>query len=140
MGVIQTAENAFFGQAGAYILTDPAEDVLNLPSGYGEFDIPLVLGAKFYNQNGTLQSQLQEETSTFGDIIHVNGQPWPFLDVQPRKYRFRVLDTGISRNYALHFAPSTNTDAKLPFQVIASDSGLLEIPVTVDTLVSRRNP
>ncbi len=118
-------------------MTDPAEDVLGLPSGYGEFDIPLILGAKYYNQNGTLQSQLQEETSTWGDVIHVNGQPWPFLDVQPRKYRFRFLDTGISRNYALYFARSTNTDGKLPFQVIASDSGLLEIPVTVDTLVSR---
>ncbi|KAI8635383.1 Cupredoxin [Xylariaceae sp. FL1651] len=129
-----TAENAFFGQAGAYILTDPAEDALGLPSGYGEFDIPLILGAKFYNQNGTLQSQLQETTSTFGDVIHVNGQPWPFLDVQPRKYRFRVLDTGVSRSYALYFARSTATSVQLPFQVIASDSGLLEIPVTVDTL------
>ncbi|KAI1259278.1 Cupredoxin [Xylariaceae sp. FL1019] len=129
-----TAENAFFGQAGAYILTDPAEDALGLPSGYGEFDIPLILGAKFYNQNGTLQSQLQERTSTWGDIIHVNGQPWPFLDVQPRKYRFRILDTGISRSYALYFARSVGTSVQLPFQVIASDSGLLEIPVTVDTL------
>ncbi|KAI0394793.1 Cupredoxin [Xylariaceae sp. FL0594] len=129
-----TAENAFFGQAGAYILNDPAEDALGLPSGYGEFDIPLVLAAKYYNQNGTLQSQLQEDTSTWGDIIHVNGQPWPFLNVQPRKYRFRILDTGISRTYALYFSSSTNPGAKLPVQVIASDSGLLDIPVTVDTL------
>ncbi|KAI0447314.1 Cupredoxin [Xylaria telfairii] len=129
-----TAENAFFGLAGAYILTDPAEDALGLPSGYGEFDIPLILSAKFYNQNGTLQSQLQEETSTWGDVIHVNGQPWPFLDVQPRKYRFRFLNTGISRNYALYFARSTNTAAQLPFQAIASDSGLLDEPVTINTL------
>lgn len=119
-------------------MTDPAEDALGLPSGYGEFDIPLILSAKFYNQNGTLQSQLQEETSTWGDVIHVNGQPWPFLDVQPRKYRFRFLNTGISRNYALYFARSTNTAAQLPFQAIASDSGLLDEPVTVNTLVSSR--
>ncbi|KAJ3579290.1 hypothetical protein NPX13_g1273 [Xylaria arbuscula] len=129
-----TAENAYFGLAGAYIVTDPAEDVLGLPSGYGEFDIPLILSSKFYNQNGTLQSQLEEDTSTWGDVIHVNGQPWPFLDVQPRKYRFRLLDTGISRNYALYFARSTNTNGQLPFQVIASDSGLLDIPVTVNQL------
>ncbi|KAI1311397.1 Cupredoxin [Xylaria venustula] len=130
-----TAENAYFGLAGAYILTDPAEDALGLPSGYGEFDIPLILSSKFYNQNGTLQSQLQEMTSTWGDVIHVNGEPWPFLDVQPRKYRFRFLDTGISRNFALHFTRSTDTTVKIPFQVIASDTGLLEIPVTVDTLL-----
>ncbi|KAI0523776.1 Cupredoxin [Xylaria bambusicola] len=129
-----TAENAFFGLAGAYIVTDPREDVLGLPSGYGQFDIPLILGSKFYNQNGTLQSQLNEDTSTWGDVIHVNGQPWPFLNVQPRKYRFRLLDTGISRNFALYFARSTNTNGKLPFQVIASDSGLLDIPVTVNQL------
>lgn len=118
-------------------MTDPAEDVLGLPSGYGEFDIPLILSSKFYNENGTLQSQLEEDTSTWGDVIHVNGQPWPFLNVQPRKYRFRLLDTGISRNYALYFARSTNTNAQLPFQVIASDSGLLDIPVTVNQLVSQ---
>ncbi|KAJ2976677.1 hypothetical protein NUW58_g8025 [Xylaria curta] len=130
-----TAENAYFGLAGAYILTDPAEDALGLPSGYGQFDIPLILGSKYYNENGTLQSQLQEDQSTWGDIIHVNGQPWPFLNVQPRKYRFRFLNTGISRNYALYFARSTNLNGKLPFQVIASDSGLLDVPVSVNTLL-----
>ncbi|GAP83355.2 putative bilirubin oxidase [Rosellinia necatrix] len=130
-----TAENAYFGLAGAYILTDPAEDALGLPSGYGQFDIPLILGSKFYNSNGTLQSQLQEDTSTWGDVIHVNGQPWPYLDVQPRKYRFRFLNTGISRNYALYFARSTSTSTKLPFKVIASDSGLLDSPVTSSTLL-----
>ncbi|KAI0401029.1 Cupredoxin [Xylaria palmicola] len=129
-----TAENAYFGLAAAYILTDPAEDALGLPSGYGQFDIPLVLGAKFYNENGTLQSTFGEDTSTWGDTIHVNGQPWPFLDVQPRKYRFRLVNTGISRNYALYLARSTNTAGKLPFQVIASDSGLLEVPVSTNTL------
>ncbi|EMR67876.1 putative bilirubin oxidase protein [Eutypa lata UCREL1] len=129
-----TAENALFGQAGAYLVTDEAEDVLGLPSGYGEFDIPLILASKFYNENGTLQSALQEEESLWGDVIHVNGQPWPFLDVQPRKYRFRVLDTGISRNYALYFARTSNPEGKLPFQVIASDAGLLEVPVQVSQL------
>lgn len=115
-------------------MTDEAEDALGLPSGYGEFDIPLILASKFYNENGTLQSALQEEESLWGDVIHVNGQPWPFLDVQPRKYRFRVLDTGISRNYALYFARTSNPEGKLPFQVIASDAGLLEVPVQVSQL------
>jgi bilirubin oxidase len=51
----QTAENAYFGQAGAYLITDPAEDALGLPSGYGTYDIPLVLSSKYYNQDGTLR-------------------------------------------------------------------------------------
>lgn len=130
----KTAENAYFGQAGAYIITDPAEDALGLPSGYGEFDIPLILSAKFYNSDGTLQSTKGEDTSVYGDTIHVNGQPWPFLNVQPRKYRFRFLDAAISRSFALHFATSVNPDGKLPFQVIASDAGLLESPAQVNEL------
>ncbi|RYP72786.1 hypothetical protein DL771_003970 [Monosporascus sp. 5C6A] len=129
-----TAENANFGQAGAYILTDPAEDSLGLPSGYGQFDIPLILASKYYNENGTLQSALGEEDSLWGDIIHVNGQPWPFLNVQPRKYRLRFLNAALSRNFALYFARTTNVSGKLPFQVIASDAGLLEVPVRVSDL------
>ncbi|KAI1844455.1 hypothetical protein JX265_010050 [Neoarthrinium moseri] len=128
-----TAENAYFGQAGAYLITDPAEDALGLPSGYGEFDIPLILSSKFYNADGTLKSTAGETDSTWGDIIHVNGQPWPFMDVQPRKYRFRLLNAAVSRSFSLYLA-ATGTTTKIPFQVIASDAGLLESPATVSDL------
>ncbi|KAK3367420.1 Cupredoxin [Lasiosphaeria ovina] len=129
-----TAENAYFGQAGAYILHDPAEDSLGLPSGYGVYDIPLVLSAKQYNNDGTLFSPAQETTSLYGDVIHVNGQPWPYLAVEPRKYRLRFLDAAISRSFLLYFQRSTGSSAKIPFQVIASDAGLLTGPQTVDKL------
>jgi bilirubin oxidase len=130
----QTAENAYFGQAGAYLITDPAEDALGLPSGYGTYDIPLVLSSKYYNQDGTLQSSLGEDNSLWGDVIHVNGQPWPFLNVEPRKYRFRFLNAAVSRNFALYFVKSGSLDARLPFQVIASDAGLLTHPVQTSDL------
>ncbi|KAF2645789.1 phenol oxidase A [Massarina eburnea CBS 473.64] len=129
-----TAENAYYGQAGAYLITDPAEDALGLPSGYGKYDIPLILTCKFYNKDGTLKTSQGEETSLWGDVIHVNGQPWPFFNVEPRKYRFRILDSAISRNFDLFFVKSTATSTRLPFQVIASDSGLLERPVQVTDL------
>ena len=70
----------------------------------------------------------------WGDIIHVNGQPWPFLNVEPRKYRFRLLDASISRSFALYFAATENLNLKLPFKVIASDGGLLGNPVQVSDL------
>ena len=118
-------------------MTDSAEDSLGLPSGYGQYDIPLILGSKFYNKDGSLKSALSEDVSLWGDIIHVNGQPWPFMNVKPRKYRFRFLNAALSRNFALYFAKSTNTNTKLSFKVIASDAGLLEIPVqTSDLFVS----
>ncbi|PSN63260.1 Cupredoxin [Corynespora cassiicola Philippines] len=130
-----TAENAYFGQAGAYLITDPAEDSLGLPSGYGEYDIPLVLASKYYNEDGTLQSSLGEDQSLWGDVIHVNGQPWPYFNVEPRKYRLRFLNAAVSRNFALYFVNSANVNAKLPFQVIASDAGLFEHPVQVSDLI-----
>lgn len=68
--------------------------------------------------------------------MHVNGQPWPFLNVEPRKYRFRFLNAAISRSFALYFALSSNVNGKLPFKVIASDAGLLGSPVQVSDLVS----
>lgn len=76
-----TAVNAYFGQAGTYILHDPAEDALGLPSGYGVYDIPLVLSSKQYQSNGQLFSPAGETVSLYGDVVHVNGQPWPFFNV-----------------------------------------------------------
>ncbi|KAH7309875.1 Cupredoxin [Stachybotrys elegans] len=129
-----TAENAYFGQAGAYLITDAAEDVLNLPKGYGVYDIPLVLASKQYNNDGSLFSTAGETDSLWGDVIHVNGQPWPFFNVEPRKYRLRFLNAAVSRSFALYFAQSTSTGTKLPFKVIASDAGLLSRPVQTSVL------
>ncbi|KAK7184048.1 multicopper oxidase [Paraphaeosphaeria sporulosa] len=129
-----TAENAYFGQAGAYLITDPEEDQLGLPSGYGKQDIPLVLSSKQYNSDGTLFSTQGETKSLWGDVIHVNGQPWPFHNVEPRKYRFRFLNAAVSRNFDLFFVTSTATNTRIPFKVIASDAGLLEAPIQVSDL------
>ncbi|KAK3401355.1 bilirubin oxidase precursor [Sordaria brevicollis] len=129
-----TAENAYYGQAGAYILHDPLQDPLGLPSGYGKYDIPLILSAKQYNPDGTLFSPASETTSLYGDVIHVNGQPWPFLKVEPRKYRFRFLDAAISRSFLLYLERDLKVGTKLPFDVIASDAGLLTAPQRVSEM------
>lgn len=65
-----TAVNAYYGQAGFYILYDPAEEArLALPAG--KYDIPLMLQAKQYQSNGQLFSPENERTSLYGDVIHV---------------------------------------------------------------------
>ncbi|KAH7399467.1 oxidase cueO precursor [Pyrenochaeta sp. MPI-SDFR-AT-0127] len=125
-----TAENAYFGQAGFYILHDPAEDALGLPSG--DYDLPLALTAKQYNKDGTLFDPKDELVSLWGDVIHVNGQPWPFHKVEPRKYRLRFLDASISRAFKLTFEDEKNK--KINFQVIGADTGLLTKPVQSDNL------
>lgn len=107
---------------------------MNLPAG--KYDVPLGLAAKFYNQDGTLWDPEAngEKTSVYGDVIHVNGAPWPYLEVEPRKYRFRMLNTGISRTYKMYLELSTKVGTKLPFTVIGSDCGLLEKPVPTSDL------
>ncbi|KAF6808186.1 Bilirubin oxidase 2 [Colletotrichum sojae] len=130
-----TAVNAYFGQAGAYIIQDPAENALNLPRTYGVDDIPLVLSSKQYNKDGTLFSPAGETDSLYGDVIHVNGQPWPFFKVEPRKYRLRFLNAAVSRSFILYFKRQSG-GANLPFQVIASDAGLLTNPITSTTLTT----
>ncbi|KAK1574250.1 bilirubin oxidase [Colletotrichum navitas] len=127
-----TAENAYFGQAGAYILHDSNEDTLGLPSGYGVYDTPLILSAKQYNPDGSLYSPANEQTSLYGDVIHVNGQPWPYLKVEPRKYRFRLLDASISRTFFLYLEDLQQN--RVRFDVISSDTGLLTGPQSVTEL------
>ncbi|KAI9172810.1 Bilirubin oxidase [Paramyrothecium foliicola] len=130
---MRTAENAYFGQAGAYLLHNPSSVPLGLPSGYGEYDIPLILSAKFYNKDGTLKSTLDEKVSVWGDIIQVNGQPWPYFDVEPRKYRLRFLNSAVSRDWDLYFVDA-DSEEYLSFQVTSSDSGLLGYPVSTTSL------
>ncbi|RDW80808.1 hypothetical protein BP5796_05506 [Coleophoma crateriformis] len=127
-----TAENAYFGQAGLYIMHDPDEDRLNFPKG--KYDVPMVLSSKQYKSNGDLFSPASETVSLYGDVIHMNGQPWPYLKVEPRKYRFRFLNAAVSRAFQLYFERDTKTGTKLPFTVVASDSGLLSTSVSASTL------
>jgi len=102
---------------------------LGLPTG--KHDLPLALSAKQYNKDGTLFDPKDETESLFGDVIHVNGQPWPYHKVDPRKYRLRFLDTSISRAFKLTF----EVDGKaIPFDVIGADTGLLTKPVQSSSL------
>ncbi|KAG9960498.1 oxidase cueO precursor, partial [Aureobasidium melanogenum] len=129
-----TAENAYYGQAGFYILEDDQKNSLGLPSG--NYDVPLALAAKRYNADGSLWDPEAngETTSVFGDVIHVNGQPWPYLAVEPRKYLFRFLDTSVSRSFQLYAEADTKVGTRIPFSVIGSDAGLLASPVSTTQL------
>ncbi|KAK5767356.1 hypothetical protein LTS12_002509 [Elasticomyces elasticus] len=126
-----TASDAYYGQAGVYLITDSAEDALGLPSG--NYDVPLAISDHKYQSNGDLASPNNNPINFFGDILQVNGQPWPYMDVEPRKYRFRVFDMSLSRAYDLYFADSKGN--WITFQVIGSDSGLFGSPVTTNDLV-----
>lgn len=101
-----------------------------------DYDIGLVLASKRYNKDGTLWDPEVngEVTSLYGDVIHVNGQPWPYLKVEPRKYRFRFLDASISRSFQINLSADKSSSTRIPFTVVGSDTGLLEKPVSTTQL------
>ncbi|CAO2651913.1 Nn.00g001960.m01.CDS01 [Neocucurbitaria sp. VM-36] len=127
----KTGENVYMGLEGFYLLRDDEEQALGLPAGI--YDIPLSLSDKQYSVNGSLVYNTNFNNGLWGDVIQVNGQPWPFLNVEPRKYRFRLLNGAVSRTFNLSLHLDSNEEA-LDFSVIASDCGLLSHPVTTKYL------
>jgi hypothetical protein len=65
-----------------------------------------MIAAKQFNKDGTLFSPVDERVSLYGDVITVNAVPWPYHQVEPRKYKFRILDASISRSYSLYLVRS----------------------------------
>ena len=95
--------------------------------------MPLTVSDKTYQSNGDLASPDGDKTNFFGDVIHVNGQPWPYMAVEPRKYRLRLYDLSLSRPYDLQFVDGNNSP--LEVEVIASDGGLFGSPVSTNNIV-----
>ncbi len=124
--------NICAGMAGLYVIRDSFEDALNLPQG--EFEIPLVLMDRMIGTDGQIYYPVSQFPDApwipeySGNATLVNGKLLPYLDVQPRKYRFRILNAANSRFYFL----SLGNDR--PFQQIGSDQGLLSAPAAVPRL------
>lgn len=125
-GVHHTAQNVYQGLAGFYLEHDPAEDVLGLPSG--EFDVPMMISDAMFQSDGQLLFSLEDESGIWGDVMLVNGVPWPAMQVKRRKYRFRTLNCCISRS--LNLSLSTGDQ----MTVIATDGGLMPFPVKTTSL------
>jgi spore coat protein A len=137
--------NVYAGLTGFYFIRDSFEDGLNLPSG--QFEIPLLIQDRLFNPDGSLLYST-DTTGTqevwvpefFGDTVLVNGKVWPYLEVEPRKYRFRMLNGSNARLYHMRLMQSTPEGAILPkhgpaFHQIGTDGGLLPAPVTAHELL-----
>ncbi|MDF2524393.1 MAG: Bilirubin oxidase, partial [Clostridiales bacterium] len=70
----------------------------------------------------------------FGDTILVHGKVWPYLEVEPRKYRFRLLNGSNDRFYNMRLDTEEETPAPKWYQ-IGTDGGLLERPVQLNELI-----
>jgi spore coat protein A len=122
--------NVFAGLLGVFFVRDEVEDALELPRG--KYEVPLVLFDRIFD----LQSQLNYPVSgddkkpwtpeVFGDAILINGKLFPYLEVEPRKYRFRVVNGANARFFHLSMS---NGQA---FQQIGTDQGLLPAPLKTE--------
>ena len=128
-GVHRTAENVYAGLAAQYQLHDPHEKA-QLPQG--EYDVPIVLSDAMFAANGSLAFDSHDDSGLWGDVVLVNGVPWPVLPVARRVYRFRVLNASVSRSYR----PALSTGQALT--IVATDGGM--VPVTQDVPSYRHSP
>lgn len=111
----ETRLNVYAGLTGFYILRDTLEERLNLPKG--DYEIPLLIQDKSFNSDGSLFYPDSSPFVTFtpsitfpfqADTIVVNGKVWPYLEVEPRKYRFRILNGSNARQYNFEFDNDLN--------------------------------
>ena len=144
-----TRLNVYAGLAGFYLIRDQTEKALNLPRD--EFEIPLMLQDRLFHRDGSLYYPrvvngpkehpiwIQE---FYGDLNCVNGKVTPFLEVEPRKYRFRILNAANSRFYHLRLFNSDaggevlNQSFDVPsFDQVGTDGGLLPVPLELRYLL-----
>lgn len=133
-----TRLNVYAGLAGLYFIRDEQERSLSLPKG--KYEVPLIIQDKTFNPDGSLFYPAQPDNpspnlpypsivpSFLGDTITVNGKVWPFLKVEPRKYRFRLLNASNTRTYQFQLSNLR------PFALIGTDGGLLSRPIKVKSL------
>ncbi|MCU6708869.1 multicopper oxidase [Paenibacillus sp. J5C_2022] len=136
-----TRLNIYAGLAGYYMIHDRNERSLNLPKE--RYDIPLMIQDRCFQQDGSLyypsapadpidnpEHMNPSIISKFmGDTILVNGKVWPYLEVEPRKYRLRFINGSNARYYKLRLGSYERMNQ------IATDAGLLNHPVPMRTIV-----
>jgi spore coat protein A len=154
-----TRLNVYAGLAGFYLLRDSLERSLQnqhyLPKY--PYEIPMVIQDRAFYIDGSLaypkdpwldaygnpasldpltgQPVPSIQPEFFGDFVLVNGMTWPVLDVEPRVYRFRILNGSGARFYDLRLSIVSGTTTKPPMYQIGSDGGFLDAPVALSHLI-----
>lgn len=128
-----TGPGVWHGLAGFHLVHDDEETALPLPTG--ERDIPIMITDRAFDADGRFVYPSVDPTQTttpgvtdayadgvLGDVILVNGAPWPVLAVQRARYRLRLLNASNARRYRLVLTRGA-------FTQIGSDGGLLPAPI-----------
>jgi spore coat protein A len=126
-----TGRNVAAGLVGVYIVRDEYERSLNLPSG--DYEIPLVFQQQGFLADGNRYYTDDLAAEFYGNSATINGKLWPKLKVEPRKYRFRIVNAANARSFALRIHEYGNEDAIGPAMYqIGSDAGFLQDTVVLN--------
>jgi spore coat protein A len=136
-GLGATRLNVFAGLAAAYILRDEHDtgeepNPIGIPGG--AYEIPLVVQDRQFKPDGTLLYPTSDIAGStwigeyFGDVMLVNGKVWPFLEVEPRMYRFRILNGCNARILGLDIGGPS-------LWQIGAEGGMWDVPVPMKQLV-----
>ncbi|MGA2167743.1 MAG: multicopper oxidase domain-containing protein [Terracidiphilus sp.] len=142
-----TRLNVYAGLSGFFLLRDDEERAMDLPSG--DHEVPLLLQDRTLDDQGQLvysptfddgQKPPQHwwAPELFGDLPVVNGAIYPYLQVEPRRYRLRLLNGANSRFFNLFFnlaKSPTDIPSLVSFQQIGTDGGFLPGPVALNKLL-----
>ncbi|WP_329352831.1 multicopper oxidase domain-containing protein [Streptomyces sp. NBC_01261] len=138
-----TGPQVWRGLAGFMLVSDDEEEALPLPRG--DRDIPLMIADRAFDADGAFRYPAMDPdlksmpgvdadhmAGAAGDVILVNGAPWPELEVDAVRHRFRLLNASNARRYELALDPVPPGGPS--FTQIGSDQGLLAAPVRHNTL------
>jgi len=142
-----TRLNVYAGLSGFYLLRDQEEQSLGLPDG--DYEIPLLLHDRTLDDAGQLVYAPTHDDGLklppgvwgpefFGSLPVINGVIYPYLDVEPRPYRLRLLNGSNSRFFGLHFnlaKSATDIPSYVTFSQIGSDGGLLQKPARLNEVL-----
>jgi spore coat protein A, manganese oxidase len=142
-----TRLNVYAGLSGFYFLRDETERAMDLPVGACE--IPLIIQDRTLDDNAQLVYNPTFDdgkplkpgawaSEFFGWLPVVNGAIYPYLNVEPRAYRIRVLNSSNSRFFNLFFnlaKSPTDVPSLVTFQQIGTDGGFLPKPVALKKLL-----
>ncbi len=123
-----TGRQVYRGVSGLMWIDDENSDALDLPKTYGVDDIPVVIQDRQFDDDGAFRFAVNQG-AVYGNTMLVNGTWNPFLQVESRRIRFRLLNGSNARIYYIGFEDNRR------FHLIATDGGFLETPIPANRVV-----
>jgi bilirubin oxidase len=120
---MHTAAQVTKGEAGLILVKDPIEAALTLPRTYGVDDIPLVVQTRAFDVNKQFDAM-----SAVDSVVLINGTKNPFTNLPAQVVRLRLINAATMRLFNFGFSNNAT------FYQIASDGGLLSVPVSMTRL------